>query len=184
MMKIYDSKIKDVKIIEPELFIDSRGFFFESYNEEKFYNLVGIKLNFIQDNHSNSKKNVLRGLHYQLPPFCQAKIIKVIEGEIFDVAVDLRKNSPTFGHWISEILSAENKKQLFIPEGFAHGFLTISENAQVIYKSSNIYSPNHERSIRWDDNDICINWPNKSQPILSKKDSEAPKLLEAEIYQN
>ena len=150
-MKVTDTKIPDVKIIEPTVFEDERGFFFESFNHKKFEAAIGRKVTFVQDNHSKSRKGVLRGLHYQLPPHAQGKLVRVVQGEVFDVAVDIRKSSPTFGHWVAETLSAENKKQLWIPEGFAHGFLTLSETAEFLYKTTDYYAPVFEKSIHWND---------------------------------
>lgn len=170
-MKVNDTKIPDVKLIEPIIFEDERGFFFESFNHMKFEEAIGYNIAFVQDNHSKSSKGVLRGLHYQLLPHAQGKLVRVVQGEVFDVAVDIRKCSPTFGHWVGETLSADNKRQLFIPEGFAHGFLTLSETAEVLYKTSNFYSKDHERSIRWDDKTIGIEWPNTKDIHLSQKDA-------------
>ena len=161
-------------LIEPFILEDNRGFFFESFNQKKFNEAVGRKeLTFVQDNHSKSLKGVLRGLHFQIAPFSQGKLVRVVQGEVFDVAVDIRKNSATFGQWVGETLSAENKKQLWIPEGFAHGFLTISETAQLLYKTTNFYSKKHEHSIRWDDPTINIKWPQSITPVLSEKDKTA-----------
>lgn len=174
-------EIKDVILIEPIIFKDSRGFFMETYKQSDFVK-NGIKENFIQDNHSYSVKNVLRGLHYQLPPFAQAKLVRCLKGEIFDVAVDLRKNSKTFGMWIGEILSDKNKKMLYIPAGFAHGFITLSDEAEVFYKVTSEYSKNHDRGIIWNDPDISINWGVKN-PILSEKDSNLPLLKNAEVFE-
>ena len=176
-MKVTDTKIPDVKIIEPTVFEDERGFFFESFNHKKFEEAIGHEVTFVQDNHSKSSKGVLRGLHYQLPPHAQGKLVRVVEGEVFDVAVDIRKSSPTFGQWVSEILSAENKKQLWIPEGVAHGFLTMSETAELLYKSTKYYSKDHERSIRWDDASLEIKWPSNSSILLSVKDQTTDTFL-------
>lgn len=175
-MKVTLTAIPDVIIIEPDVFGDERGFFFESFNHKKFERMVGRKIEFVQDNHSKSVKGVLRGLHYQLPPHAQGKLVRVIQGEVFDVAVDIRKSSPTFGQWVGEILSAENKKQLFIPEGFAHGFLTLSETAEFLYKTTNFYSPDTEHSIHWKDPALAISWPSDTEVITSKKDSLARTL--------
>jgi dTDP-4-dehydrorhamnose 3,5-epimerase len=169
-MKVTPLSIPDVLLIEPQVFLDDRGFFFESFNQNKFEEAIGKKINFVQDNHSKSMKGVLRGLHYQLPPMAQGKLVRVIQGEIFDVAVDIRKSSPTFGKWVGEILSSENKKQLWIPEGFAHGFLTISDTAEFLYKTTDFYSKEHEEVIRWNDKTIGINWPTE-KPSLSSKDN-------------
>src|SRR3990167_4719561 len=169
--------IPDLFLIEPKIFGDDRGFFFESFNHKTFNNAIGRDVKFVQDNHSKSSKNVLRGLHYQLPPKAQGKLVRVTQGEVFDVAVDLRKNSSTFGQWVGEILSAENKKQLWIPEGFAHGFLVLSETAEFFYKVTDYWSAQHERCIRFDDPELAITWPivytcdrNVIAPILSGKD--------------
>jgi dTDP-4-dehydrorhamnose 3,5-epimerase len=167
--------IPDLFLIEPKIFGDDRGFFFESFNNNTFNNAIGRDAKFVQDNHSKSSKNVLRGLHYQLPPKAQGKLVRVTQGEVFDVAVDIRKNSPTFGQWVGEILSAENKKQLWIPEGFAHGFLTLSDTAEFIYKTTDYYAPELERCIIWNDETLGINWPliEGAPPILSEKDKAA-----------
>lgn len=175
-MKVTPLNIPDVLLIKPEVFGDDRGFFFESFNQKGFEEAVGHKISFVQDNHSRSVKGVLRGLHYQLPPKAQGKLVRVIQGEVFDVAVDLRQSSPTFGKWASEILSSDNKKQLWIPEGFAHGFLTLSDSAEFLYKVTDFYSAEHERNIRWNDKTIGIKWP-ALNVSLSKKDQNA-KLFE------
>jgi dTDP-4-dehydrorhamnose 3,5-epimerase len=171
-MKVTPLSIHDVLLIEPQVFGDDRGFFYESFNQNKFEDAIGKKINFLQDNHSKSVKGVLRGLHYQLTPKAQGKLVRVIQGEVFDVAVDLRQSSPTFGKWVGEIISADNKKQLWIPEGFAHGFLTLSDTAEFLYKTTDFYSPEHERSIIWNDPNINIVWP-LEQVFLSNKDSKA-----------
>lgn len=175
-MKITDTKIPDVKTVEPNVFGDERGFFFESFNHRIFEEAIGQKCTFVQDNHSKSSKGVLRGLHYQLAPMAQGKLVRVTQGEVFDVAVDIREGSPTYGQWVSEILSAENKKQLWIPEGFAHGFLTLTETAEFLYKTTNYYSPDHEKSILWNDKGIGIDWPEMEKLILSDKDASAKGL--------
>lgn len=180
-MNIITTNISDVFIIEPKVFLDDRGFFLESFNAKLFAEKTGINTNFVQDNHSRSQQNVLRGLHYQIQQ-AQAKLVRVVVGEIFDVAVDIRKSSPTFGQWVGTILSAENKKQLWIPEGFAHGFLVLSEVAEVLYKASNFYAPQFDRSIRWNDPDININWHLNNSPLLSAKDENAPLLKDAEVF--
>jgi len=169
-MNVTDTKIPDVKVIEPTVFEDERGFFFESFNHKKFEEAIGRKVTFVQDNHSKSSKSVLRGLHYQLPPHAQGKLVRVVQGEVFDVAVDIRKSSPTFGQWVAEVLSAGNKKQLWIPEGFAHGFLTLSDTAEFLYKTTDYYAKECERSIRWNDQTLRIEWPPMKVPILSEKD--------------
>jgi dTDP-4-dehydrorhamnose 3,5-epimerase len=180
-MKVTPLNIPDVLLIEPEIFGDDRGFFFESFNQNKFEAAVGHKINFVQDNHSKSVKGVLRGLHYQLPPKAQGKLVRVIQGEVFDVALDLRQSSPTFGKWVGEILSSDNKKQLWIPEGFAHGFVTLSDSAEFLYKTTDFYSKGHERVIRWDDDAIDILWPMK-EVSLSGKDQIAPSFKDAECF--
>ena len=172
-MKVTPLAILDVLLIEPQVFGDDRGFFFESFNQERFEKAVGKKINFVQDNHSKSKRGVLRGMHYQISPMPQGKLVRVIEGEVFDVAVDLRQSSPTFGKWVGEIISSDNKKQIWIPEGFAHGFITLSESSQFLYKTTNLYSAEHERTIQWNDKVLGIEWPINIMPILSNKDLEA-----------
>jgi dTDP-4-dehydrorhamnose 3,5-epimerase len=172
-MKVTPLAIPDVLLIEPQVFGDDRGFFFESFNQERFEKAVGKKINFVQDNHSKSKRGVLRGMHYQISPMTQGKLVRVIEGEVFDVAVDLRKSSPTFGKWVGEIISSDNKKQIWIPEGFAHGFITLSELSQFLYKTTNLYSAEHERTIQWNDKVLGIEWPINIMPILSNKDLDA-----------
>ena len=172
-MKVTPLKIHDVKLIEPDIFEDERGFFYESFNQHRFNEAIGENITFVQDNHSRSSKGVLRGLHYQETPFAQGKLVRVVVGEVFDVAVDIRKESSTYGQWVSELLSADNKKQLWIPEGFAHGFLTLSNHAELLYKTTSFYSKLHEKTIHWKKNDFEINWPlNEEMILLSKKDSE------------
>jgi dTDP-4-dehydrorhamnose 3,5-epimerase len=168
-MEVTSLNIPDVLLLCPKVFTDSRGFFFESFNQRRFEEAIGRKVNFVQDNHSKSLKGVLRGLHYQLPPKAQGKLVRVIQGEVFDVAVDLRQSSPTFGKWVGEIISAENKKQLWIPEGFAHGFLTLSDTAEFLYKTTDFYSAGHEQSIIWNDKNLDIKWPSNNV-LLSPKD--------------
>ena len=175
-MKATPLAIPDVILLEPRVFGDDRGFFFESYNRQAFREATGVDLDFVQDNHSYSMKGVLRGLHYQLPPKAQGKLVRVISGEVFDVAVDIRPGSATFGKWVGEVLSAENKRQMWIPPGFAHGFLTLSEAAEFLYKTTDDYSPVHERCIRWDDQSIGIEWPLEMAPALSKKDAQGGQL--------
>jgi dTDP-4-dehydrorhamnose 3,5-epimerase len=170
-MKITPLNISDVLLIEPDIYEDSRGFFFESFNHRKFEKIIGRKIQFVQDNHSKSYKGVLRGLHYQNLQ-SQAKLVRVVRGEVFDVAVDIRKNSLTYGKWVAATLSEENKKQLWIPEGFAHGFLALSNVAEVLYKASDYYAPESERCIIWNDPNVNIEWPIKSLPILSVKDQQ------------
>ena len=180
-MKVTPLTIPDVLLIEPQVFGDDRGFFYESFNQNKFEAALGHKINFVQDNHSKSVKGVLRGLHYQLTPKAQGKLVRVIQGEVFDVAVDLRQSSPTFGKWVGAIISADNKKQLWIPEGFAHGFLTLSDTAEFLYKTTDFYSPEHEQSILWDDETIGIDWPIK-EVSLSSKDNAALSFKEAKYF--
>lgn len=171
-MKIIDTKIPDVKIIEPTVFGDERGFFMETWNQKQFEELVaGKPTKFVQDNHSKSKKGILRGLHYQTEN-TQGKLVRVVSGEVFDVAVDIRKGSPTFGQWVGVYLSAENKRQLWVPEGFAHGFYVTSEEAEFVYKCTNYYNPQSEVSILWNDKSLDIKWPIQSTPELSKKDQQ------------
>lgn len=173
--------IPDVILFEPKVFGDDRGFFFESFNHAEFEEIIGRKVNFVQDNHSKSAKNVLRGLHYQIQN-TQGKLVRVVAGEVFDVVVDIRKHSPTFGRWVGERLSAKNKKQLWVPEGFAHGFAVLSDDAEFLYKTTDYYTPEFERSIRWDDADIGIDWNLSSFPILSIKDQNAVRLKSAEVF--
>jgi dTDP-4-dehydrorhamnose 3,5-epimerase len=167
--------IPDVFLIEPQVFGDDRGFFFESFNHAKFEQAIGRKVQFVQDNHSKSSKNVLRGMHYQTQ-HPQGKLVRVTQGEVFDVAVDIRPESPTYGKWVAETLSADNKKQLWIPEGFAHGFLVLSETAEFLYKTTDYYFPEHERCIVWNDTQLAIHWPLKDKPSLSSKDSKGTPL--------
>jgi dTDP-4-dehydrorhamnose 3,5-epimerase len=181
-MKVTPTTIPDVLIIEPKVFGDDRGFFFESYNRKAFKEATGLDIDFVQDNHSKSQKNVLRGLHYQLPPKAQGKLVRVVQGEVFDVAVDLRKSSPTFGRWVGDILSAENRKQLWIPPGFAHGFLTLSDTTEFLYKTTDYYSPEHERGLLWRDLTLGIAWPIDGEPKLAVKDAAAHMLKQAEVF--
>ncbi len=181
-MRVTETKIPSLLIIEPRVFGDERGFFFESYNEKVFNEATGVSPRFVQDNHSKSVKGVLRGLHYQLPPRAQGKLVRVVQGEVFDVAVDIRKGSPTYGQWVGEVLSAENKKQLWIPPGFAHGFLTLSDTAEFLYKTTDYWSPEHERAILWNDAKLNIDWPLSGvQPTLATKDAAAVAFSAAEI---
>ncbi|MDQ7075217.1 MAG: dTDP-4-dehydrorhamnose 3,5-epimerase [Gammaproteobacteria bacterium] len=176
-MKTTPLSIPDVILFEPQVFGDERGFFFESFNQKVFRDATRLDVQFVQDNHSKSSKGVLRGLHYQLPPKAQGKLVRVTQGEVFDVAVDIRKSSPTFGQWVGEVLSAENKKQLWIPEGFAHGFLTLSENAEFLYKTTDYYSPELEAGIQWNDPHINIQWPIQTPPLVSNKDQKSTPFL-------
>jgi dTDP-4-dehydrorhamnose 3,5-epimerase len=180
-MKVTPLSIPDILLIEPEVFGDDRGFFFESFNQNKFEEAIKQKINFVQDNHSKSVKGVLRGLHYQLTPKAQGKLVRVIQGQVLDVAVDLRQSSPTFGKWVGETLSADNKKQMWIPEGFAHGFLTLSDTAEFLYKTTDFYSKDHEQAIMWNDETINIKWPTDS-PSLSVKDTTAKSFAEAVYF--
>lgn len=182
-MRATPLSIPEVVLIEPKIFGDDRGFFFESFNQTRFEEAIGRKVNFVQDNHSKSVKNVLRGLHYQIQ-HPQGKLVRVVAGEVFDVAVDIRKISSTFGQWVGEILSAENKKQLWIPEGFAHGFLVLSESAEFLYKTTDYWHPEYERCIVWNDASLRINWPISQQPILSEKDRRGSPLDQAELSIN
>ena len=179
-VKIIETKLQGVYLIEPDVFGDHRGFFMESYNERKL-NELGISYRFVQDNHSLSvEAGVIRGLHYQLNPKAQTKLVRVIAGAIYDVVVDIRKQSPTFGQWVGVILSAYNKRQLLVPRGFAHGFCTLVPNTEVLYKVDEFYSPEHDRGILWNDPDLGIDWPT-ANPVLSEKDKNHPFLRDAEI---
>ena len=181
-MNLLPTSLSEVLLIEPKVFEDARGFFFESYQKERFIE-AGIPFDFVQDNHSRSGHGTLRGLHYQIQQ-AQGKLVRVIHGEIFDVAVDIRKDSPTFGKWAGDYLSADNKRMLWIPPGFAHGFYVTSPDAEVLYKATDYYAPQWERTIAWDDPDISIEWPTKGNtPILSTKDKTGTSLKEAEIYE-
>ena len=173
-MKVTPLAVPDVLLIEPKVFGDARGFFFESFNQRAFNEVTGLDVQFVQDNHSRSVRHVLRGLHYQLPPYAQGKLVRAVVGEVFDVAVDLRPDSPTLGRWAGAVLSAENKRQMWVPPGFAHGFLVLSEAAEFLYKTTDYYAPEYERSIRWDDPDLGIDWPlDGAIPQLSGKDAQA-----------
>ncbi|TAG34631.1 MAG: dTDP-4-dehydrorhamnose 3,5-epimerase [Polaromonas sp.] len=173
--------IPDVVLFEPKVFGDERGFFFESFNQAKFEAAIGRQVTFVQDNHSRSVKNVLRGLHYQIQQ-PQGKLVRVVQGEVFDVAVDIRRSSPTFGKWVGAVLSAENKRQLWVPEGFAHGFVVTSESAEFLYKTTDYWAPAFERSIAWNDAAIGIEWPICGEPALSAKDQQAVLLAQAEYF--
>ncbi|MEK9825553.1 MAG: dTDP-4-dehydrorhamnose 3,5-epimerase [Methylotenera sp.] len=180
-MQIVQTAIPEVLIIEPQVFGDERGFFFESFSQQKFERLTGVNAEFVQDNHSKSAKNVLRGLHYQIQQ-PQGKLVRVVAGEVFDVAVDVRRNSSTFGKWVGVLLSAENKRQLWVPPGFAHGFLVLKDATEFLYKTTDYYAPQHERSIRWDDPEIGIQWPLDGNPLLSAKDQAGLSLNQAEVF--
>lgn len=182
-MNVIKTDIPDVLIFEPKVFGDERGFFMESFNQKVFEETIGRKIDFVQDNHSKSSKGVLRGLHYQLEPYAQGKLVRCVAGEVFDVAVDIRKSSATFGKWVGVYLSAENKRQLWIPEGFAHGFLTLSDYAEFLYKATNFYSMENERGIRWDDKQIAIDWPiNEMGLILAEKDKMHDEIIKVEHF--
>ena len=178
-MQITQLAIEGVYMLEPHVFDDERGFFFESYNQKVFADAIGYTPQFVQDNHSKSNRGVLRGLHFQLPPHAQGKLVRVISGEIFDVAVDLRQDSSTFGQWVSVVLTAENKKQLWIPEGFAHGFVSLTDETEVLYKTTDFYCSSSEASIRWDDPTVSIDWPMMDDMHLSTKDASASFLKDA-----
>jgi len=180
-MQIVQTAIPEVLIIEPQVFGDERGFFFESFSQQKFERLTGVNAEFVQDNHSKSAKNVLRGLHYQIQQ-PQGKLVRVVAGEVFDVAVDVRRNSSTFGKWVGVLLSAENKRQLWVPPGFAHGFLVLKDATEFLYKTTDYYAPQHERCIRWDDPEIGIEWPLHGKPLLSAKDQAGLSLNQAEVF--
>ena len=182
-MNLVSTSIADVFIIEPKVFGDDRGFFFESFNERRFQEAIGAGdgLRFVQDNHSRSAKNVLRGLHYQIRQ-PQGKLVRVVAGEVFDVAVDIRRSSPTFGKWFGAVLSAENKRQMWVPPGFAHGFVVLSDSADFLYKTTDYWSPEYERCIAWNDPDIGIEWPLSGVPVLSEKDRGASLLVDAEVF--
>jgi dTDP-4-dehydrorhamnose 3,5-epimerase len=180
-MYIIKTKIPEVLILEPRVFGDERGFFFESFNASAWQQATGITKPFVQDNHSSSSQGVLRGLHYQIQQ-PQGKLVRCVVGEVFDVAVDIRSSSATFGQWVGVNLSADNKRQFWVPEGFAHGFLVLSPVAEFLYKTTNYYAPQHERYIRWDDPDLGIEWPLAGEPVLSVKDASAPSFSAAQKY--
>ncbi|SEA30042.1 dTDP-4-dehydrorhamnose 3,5-epimerase [Alkalimonas amylolytica] len=180
-MHIEKTAIPEVLLIKPRVFEDERGFFLESFNQRQFEHALGKQVSFVQDNHSRSKKGVLRGLHYQIKQ-PQGKLVRVVQGEVLDVAVDLRCSSPTFGHWVSARLSAENKMQMWLPQGFAHGFVVLSDTAEFVYKATDYYAPEFERAIRWDDPDLAIDWQYEALPDLSKKDQQAISFASAEYY--
>lgn len=181
-MNVIDTAIPEVKIIEPRVFGDERGFFYESFNQQQFDAAVGRHVDFVQDNHSRSVRGVLRGLHFQRPPYAQGKLVRVAVGEVFDVAVDARRSSPTFGQWVGVTLSAENRRQLWIPEGFAHGFLTLSEHAEFLYKTTNYYAPSHDAGILWNDPTLAISWPLSGDVCLSPKDAALPDFASAMVF--
>lgn len=180
-MQITRLAIPDVLRIEPRVFGDERGFFYESFHQARFEEAIGRQVTFVQDNHSKSAHNVLRGLHYQIRQ-PQGKLVRVVAGSVFDVAVDLRRSSPTFGQWVGEVLSAENKAQMWVPEGFAHGFVVLSESAEFVYKTTDYYAPEHERCIAWNDPVLAIAWPINSLPFISTKDSNGEKFKDAEVF--
>jgi dTDP-4-dehydrorhamnose 3,5-epimerase len=180
-MQVIQTAIPDVLVLEPKVFGDARGFFFESYNENDFFAATGLRPSFVQDNHSRSAKDVLRGLHYQIQQ-PQGKLVRVTAGEVFDVAVDIRKSSSTFGQWVGAHLSAENRRMMWVPVGFAHGFLVLSESAEFLYKTTDFYAPQHERCISWDDPKIGIQWPLQGAPLLSAKDQQGVLLKNAEVF--
>jgi dTDP-4-dehydrorhamnose 3,5-epimerase len=180
-MKAVRLEIPDVVLIEPQVFGDDRGFFFESFNQRRFEDAIGHPVSFVQDNHSRSAKGVLRGLHYQVQQ-PQGKLVRVVSGEVLDVVVDIRRASPTFGRWVAQLLSAENKRQLWIPEGFAHGFVVLSESADFLYKTTNYYAPEHERCIMWNDPQLAIDWRLSGEPIVSAKDAKGVAFAAAEVF--
>jgi dTDP-4-dehydrorhamnose 3,5-epimerase len=181
-VEVIKTKIPDVLIIEPKVFGDDRGFFFESFNEQAFLDQTGVKLAFVQDNHSKSARNVLRGLHYQIQQ-PQGKLVRVVVGEVYDVAVDLRRESAHFGQWVGIHLSAENKRQFWVPPGFAHGFVVLSESAEFLYKTTDYYAPAYERSLLWNDPDLGIEWPLNGEPMLSGKDQAGTPFKDAEVFE-
>ena len=180
-MKATPTAIPDVLLIEPRVFGDARGFFFESWNERAFSEAVGRKVEFVQDNHSSSARNVLRGLHYQVRQ-PQGKLVRVIAGEVFDVVVDIRRSSPTFGRWVGERLSAENRRMLWVPEGFAHGFVVLSDSAEFLYKTTDYYAPEHERTLLWNDPAVGVQWPFEGEPLLKPKDAAGATLATADLF--
>jgi len=181
-VNVHPTAIPDVLVLEPKVFGDERGFFFESFNQREWEKTTGLKTAFVQDNHSRSTKGVLRGLHYQLPPAAQGKLVRCVAGEVFDVAVDIRQNSPFFGKWVGAHLSAENKRQLWVPEGFAHGFLVISDVAELLYKTTDYYAPGRERCIVWNDPDLGVEWPIVGQPLLSEKDASGTLFKQSDVF--
>ena len=181
-MQITRLAIPDVLRIEPRVFGDERGFFYESFHQARFEEVIGRQVTFVQDNHSKSAHNVLRGLHYQIRQ-PQGKLVRVVAGSVFDVAVDLRRSSPTFGQWVGEVLSAENRAQMWVPEGFAHGFLVLSESAEFVYKTTDYYAPEHERCIIWSDMSIAVEWAHSANPIVSEKDGRGVNLSVADLFE-
>jgi len=181
-MQVIKTKISDVLIIEPKVFGDDRGFFFESFNKKAYEELTGVTVDFVQDNHSKSSKGVLRGLHYQIKQ-PQGKLVRVTAGVVLDVAVDIRKSSTSFGQWVGVTLSAENKRQLWVPAGFAHGFVVLSESAEFLYKTTDYYAPEFERCIRWDDTELSIDWQFSGQPLVSDKDAKGLSFKEADLFE-
>jgi dTDP-4-dehydrorhamnose 3,5-epimerase len=183
-MTVTPCSVADVLLIEPRVFGDDRGFFYESFNQRAFNEATGLNLAFVQDNHSKSARHVLRGLHYQIQQ-PQGKLVRVVAGEVFDVAVDLRRNSPTFGQWVGEVLSEKNRRQLWVPPGFGHGFLVLSDTAEFLYKTTDYYAPAHERCIAWNDPTLAINWPlGSAAPLLSGKDAAGQHFLQAEVFES
>jgi len=180
-MEVIETTISDVKLLKPKVFGDERGFFMESYNQKTLKDLCGLDVDFVQDNHSRSTKNVLRGLHYQMEQ-AQGKLVRVVSGEVFDVAVDLRQSSATFGQWEGTVLSGQNHHQFYVPPGFAHGFVVLSETADFLYKTTDYYAPQHEKCIRWDDPEIGIEWPIDGEPSLSEKDKAGVSFQQAVYY--
>ena len=181
-MKVTALALPEVLLLEPRLFEDERGHFYESFNRRTFEEALGHAVEFVQDNQSRSRKGVLRGLHYQLPPVMQGKLVRAVTGEVFDVAVDLRRSSPTFGRWAGEMLSAANHRQLWIPPGFGHGFLALTDGAEVLYKATDFYHRASERGVRWDDPALAIAWPLDGPPLLSDKDASASRLADADLF--
>jgi dTDP-4-dehydrorhamnose 3,5-epimerase len=180
-MNVIKTNLPEVLVLEPRIFGDDRGFFYESFNAKKFTELSGIETAFVQDNHSLSARNVLRGLHYQIRQ-PQGKLVRVVAGKVFDVAVDIRRSSPHFGQWTGVSLSAENKRQMWIPAGFAHGFIVLSDSAEFLYKTTDYWSPEYERCLQWDDPAIGIQWPLSGDPVMSSKDQQGKSLADAEVY--
>lgn len=182
-MKVTRTAIPDVMVVEPRVFGDARGFFYESFNQQVFNEATGTNFEFVQDNHSRSSKGVLRGLHYQLPPHAQGKLVRVVRGAVWDVAVDIRKGSPTFGQWVAETLTEDNHRQFWIPPGFAHGFVVLSDTADFLYKTTNYYAPQSDRGILWNDPDLGVQWPDLDMEfLLSEKDRKQPAFKDAEVF--